>query len=61
MQLYEIIVLKMCLKLTTRPQIGLGGRKFFFVVCGGGGDKVQCSVGGSMVFVFFKNSMFNNF
>ena len=59
MQLYEIIVLKMCLKLTTRPQIGLGGSKFFFVVWGGG--KVQCSVGGSMVFVFFKNSMFSFF
>ena len=59
MQLYEIIVLKMCLKLTTRPQIGLGGRKFFYVMWGG--DKVQSSVGGSMVFVFFKNSMFNFF
>ena len=60
MQLYEIIVLKMCLKLTTRPQIGLGGEEFFF--CGvGGGGKVQGSVGGSMVFVFFKNSMFNFF
>ena len=59
MQLYEIIVLKMCLKLTTRPQIGLGGKKFFCGVVWG--DKVKCSVGGSMVFVFFKNSMFNFF
>ena len=50
------------LKINYTPSNWFGGEEFFFVVWGGGGgDKVQCSVGGSMVFVFFKNSMFNFF
>ena len=59
MQFYEIIVLKMSLKLATRPQIGLGGRNFFFVVWGG--IKFSVLLGGVWFLCFFKNSMFNFF
>ena len=47
------------LKINYTPSNWFGGEEIFF--CGVGGDKVQCSVGVSMVFVFFKNSMFNFF